>query len=74
VTGSVACAALIAWMLLRCARRSSPGCCYAVRTARPPLPNTNASGAEGQGRNGIDSLYSDAELEEDDIFVESDTG
>ena len=56
------CAALIAWMLLRCA------------SGEAPLPNTNASGAEGQGRNGIDSLYSDAELEEDDIFVESGTG
>ena len=55
------CAALIAWMLLRCANGEAP------------LPSTNASGAEGQGRNGIDSLYSDAKLEEDDIFVESDT-
>jgi len=49
-------------MLLRCA------------SGEAPLPNTNASGAEGQGRNGIDSLYSDATLEEGDIFVESDTG
>ena len=55
------CAALIAWMLLRCA------------SGEAPLPSTNASGAEGHVRYGIDSLYSDAKLEEGDIFVESDT-
>ena len=48
-------------MLLRCANGEAP------------LPNTNASGAEGQGRSGIDSLYSDAKLEEGDTAIESDT-
>ena len=48
-------------MLLRCANGEAP------------RPNIKASGAEGQGRNGIDSRYSDAKLEEEDIFIESGT-
>ena len=49
-------------MRLRCARGEAP------------RPSIKASGAEVHGRNGIDSLYSDATLEADDIFIESDMG